>query len=204
MARQPYGAAWDLGADHGLLADAIERDGLCGRVHAVDRVPELCDRMATRYPALDVACLDLHRVVFNPVLGRTLVVVAGLGGDTVADAVERVLARHSGWPLDFLLCPVRQCWALRERLAALPLEVQEEALVCERGRIYEVMRLRVAASPRRHRQPWPAGVIRWPEGALRARYLAERVHAHRHSPNTAAAYAACLQHKDEEARRCVG
>ncbi len=201
---RPHDAVWDLAADHGLLADALLKTGRHGLVHAVDRVPVLCERMAQCFPALQVHCTDIDRLQLPGDKPDTLLILAGLGGDTVADLVESLIARHAGWPLKFLLCPVRQCWALRERLATLPLEVSRERLVRERGRIYEVMALQVVAVARESCRPWPAGQARWPADALLDRYLAERAHAHRHRPNIAAAYAACKSNREEDERQCVG
>ncbi|MEM9603144.1 MAG: tRNA (adenine(22)-N(1))-methyltransferase TrmK [Pseudomonadota bacterium] len=186
------GGLWDLGADHADLAAFIKQRQPARSVTAVDRVPSICARIARRHPSLRVVC-DTATAITVPTADReATVVIAGLGGDTVAGWVTDLVARHPHHHLHFVLCPVRQCLELRRQLGQLPLALKAEGLVRERGRCYETVWLRQDPSPSAEQRPWPMGQSRWPRSALRERYLRERVHASRFRPDEAADYRSLL------------
>lgn len=197
------GDIWDLGCDHGHLAAHLKQADMTRRVHAVDRGVRICANLEVRCPELEVRCCDVAQLELESVSEPQLIVIAGLGGDTVAHWVEHLLASHRDLRLEFVLCPVRQCLRLRRRLSALPLAVTHDELVAEKGRIYEVLALSTSRVVTDAERPWPVGPMRWATDDLRLSYRNERLHAHRFDASAERAYRQLFEDQ-EERRTCVG
>ncbi len=89
-------------------------------------------RWKTHY--LDVAKLPLAQYQ-----GKHLVIIAGVGGNLMMQFISAINQQHKNLGIDFLLCPVHQQFALREKLIALDFGLRDEALIEENRRFYEIL-----------------------------------------------------------------
>ena len=92
-------------------------------------------------------CMDVAQLPLAEYSGRHLVIIAGVGGDLMQRIMAQLLKRHPQLPLDFLLCPVHHQYAVRQQLQCLNFSLQEERLLRENGRYYELLRVSSPASP---------------------------------------------------------
>jgi len=121
----------DVGAGHGLLADALLRSGRCLRVIALDASPH----------ELPQAGLDRRwgdgLAPLKPEDGVDTAIVAGLGGAAIAGIVGR---RPSGLTiLRWILQPQTEAALLRASLLGSGLSLVDERLVEDAGRFYPIL-----------------------------------------------------------------
>ncbi len=155
-----YTHIWDCCCDHGLLGASLLSRHAAPFIHFVDIVPELMDELEIRlrrfYPemasppstsaspsaslsAWQLHCIDVTSLPLSHHDGKQLVIIAGVGGDLM---VQLVSAIHRGNPdanIDFLLCPVHHQFTLRQQLIRLDLQLQQERLLEENRRFYEIL-----------------------------------------------------------------
>jgi len=149
-----YDYIWDCCCDHGQLGMTLLARRAAHRVHFVDVVPSLMaqveadlQRFFSDYPhdSWQVHCADVAALQL-PVTGRQLVIIAGVGGELLVELVTALLASHSGQPLEFILCPVRQQYQVRQALRGLGLGLVAESLLQENNRFYEVLHVTSASN----------------------------------------------------------
>ncbi len=147
MVTPGYTHIWDCCCDHGFLGAALLSSQRTAQIHFVDVVPTVmselesrlrrfCSDSATRW---NTHCLDVTELPFEDYTGRQLVIIAGVGGDLISQFVAAIQQKHARLNLDFLLCPVHRQFTLRQKLIELNFSLQDEALVEENQRFYEVM-----------------------------------------------------------------
>ena len=150
MITDGYDHIWDCCCDHGFLGAALYNRGAAQNIHFVDIVPELIQELRTklhRYTQPNnplnsqwhTHCLDVAKLPLTHFTGKHLLVIAGVGGDLSAELVESICAAHPHLELEFLLCPVRQQFLLRQQLIELECTLLEEVLISENQRYYEVL-----------------------------------------------------------------
>lgn len=146
MAGQDYSDIWDCCCDHGLLGlELLERTD--ARIHFVDIVPELIDRLteklerhcADKADRWHTYCMDMARLPLQQEQGRQLVIIAGVGGDLLIQLLDALIQKHPDLDADFLLCPVYHQYAVRQKLIELKLSLLDEVLLREKQRYYELL-----------------------------------------------------------------
>jgi tRNA (adenine22-N1)-methyltransferase len=167
MVEPGYTHIWDCCCDHGLLGASLLSRLAAPFIHFVDIVPELMDELETRlrrfYPELapqaspspslsawQVHCIDVATLPLSGHDGKQLVIIAGVGGDLM---VQLVSAIHRGNPdtdIDFLLCPVHHQFTLRQQLIRLDFHLQQERLLEENRRFYELLLVSTRAGDTPH------------------------------------------------------
>lgn len=153
MVTPGYAHIWDCCCDHGLLGAALLSRQAAPQIHFVDILPELIDRLNEKlqrfYPGTSkqwqTHCLDIAALPLDLYTGKHLIIIAGVGGDLMTRFVKAILEQHPDASLDFLLCPVHQEYRLRQQLITLGLRLNEEVLVRDNQRFYEI--LLVGAEP---------------------------------------------------------
>lgn len=151
-----YDQIWDCCCDHGQLGINLLNRNAAEQVHFVDIVPALTDKLERTLSAYskkrndakpslekswfvhcrDVAQLPLPR---EDEQNNILIIIAGVGGDLVADFVAQIIKDHPHHQLDFIVCPVLHNVKVRETLASLNLGLINECIVKENQRFYEVI-----------------------------------------------------------------
>lgn len=155
----PFADIWDLCCDHGRLGLHIYQaqrgapPSQRSRVHLNDCVPHIIEKLQHGYAEwmgehLSIECRDAGDIVL-PESGRQLIVLAGVGGVTIAGILRSLLFRNETQqlpPIDLLLSPNRHAFDLRLFLREHPFVLLQEAFVTEKGSHHEHLHLRLHAS----------------------------------------------------------
>jgi tRNA (adenine22-N1)-methyltransferase len=152
-----YTHVWDCCCDHGFLGAALLSKGIAQTVHFVDIVPKLIEELEiklerfhphsidnlARTSAKNVLwkthCIDVAQLPLSQYKGNHLVIIAGIGGDLMNEFIKSIHQNHKDLAIDFLLCPVHHQFSLRQNLISLNFSLQNEVLVEENKRFYEIM-----------------------------------------------------------------
>ena len=151
MVNRHYDHIWDCCCDHGLLGMRLLERQLADKVHFVDVVASLVDQVHENlsaspelFPAenwqthcLDVAQLPIEE--HSTKKASHLVIIAGVGGDLLAELVRAIYSSSPEADIEFLLCPVRQHYHVREQLINLGMKLVDESLVVENRLFYEII-----------------------------------------------------------------
>ena len=140
---QPGEPLWDIGCDHGYLAEGALRSGLFPEVHFVDPVAELVDqaesRVLRRFPLTngERGPAFFHRCkgedLAFPVRGS--VVIAGMGGLRICSILRTWQSSGVLRASRLILSPHRDEGAVLHLLSSLPgARVLPRETVSERGR----------------------------------------------------------------------
>jgi tRNA (adenine22-N1)-methyltransferase len=136
------GTAADIGADHALLALLLIKNNIASRVI----VSEIADKPYQR--ALNTVqesglhtCIEVRRgnglEVLQPAEVDT-VIIAGMGGDTIAAILARDWDRSGSFGR-YVLQPMSKSKVLRQTLADRGWPLLDEKLVEENGHIFEII-----------------------------------------------------------------
>lgn len=134
------GIVVDVGTDHAYLAAELVLSGKCGRIIASDINDGPLDsarKTVEKYGVADNVDLILSDGLENvPLDGVSDIVIAGMGGETIADIIEN--ADISG-STNLILQPMTKVDVLRKRLAEMGFEIDSEMLVEDGERIYVII-----------------------------------------------------------------
>jgi dinuclear metal center YbgI/SA1388 family protein len=138
------GVAVDVGTDHALLAAELVLSGKCERVIASDVKEgplESARKTVEKYGIVDKVQLVLSDGLENvPLDGVTDVVIAGMGGETIADIIGNIpegsLLMHSP---RWILQPMTKPEYLRKKLFELNMTITGESVVEDGERLYVVI-----------------------------------------------------------------
>lgn len=147
MVTSDYSHIWDCCCDHGLLGSALLSRLAAPYIHFVDIVPELMNELENKLQRFyqnspsnwQIHCLDVAALPIEQYEGKSLVIVAGVGGDLITQFVNAIHQSHSTTNIDFLLCPVLHQFTLRQQLIKLDFSLKNEMLVEENQRFYEIL-----------------------------------------------------------------
>lgn len=147
MVTSDYTHIWDCCCDHGLLGSALLSQLAAPNIHFVDIVPTLMNKLETKLQRLyphspsnwQTHCLDVTALPIREHEGKSLVIIAGVGGDLLTQFVNAIHKNHFRTNIDFLLCPVRHQFTLRQQLIQLHFSLKDEVLVEENHRFYEIL-----------------------------------------------------------------
>lgn len=174
-----YDHIWDTCCDHGLLGASLISQQKASHIHLVDIVPELVSTLngkltrlfSNPYSQLSTSklpthwqthCLDVSELPLHQNTGKHLIIIAGIGGDLMIECVQRIIAKNPTLTIDFILCPVRQLYTLRQQLIELKAELKNEVLVKENKIFYEILLLSVSPDTTNNRTAVsPIGDLIW-------------------------------------------
>ncbi|MBA6288359.1 tRNA (adenine(22)-N(1))-methyltransferase TrmK [Colwellia sp. MB3u-4] len=167
MVTADYTHIWDCCCDHGFLGASLLSRQAGQNIHFVDIVPELITAIESKlqefFPysisAWKTHCLDVAKLPLQQYQGKHLVIIAGIGGDLMIQFIDAIQQKHPDMKIDFLLCPVNQQFALREKLIALKFSLKNEVLVKDNRRYYEV--ILVSSTSDTHKEISPVGHDIW-------------------------------------------
>jgi len=147
-----YSHIWDCCCDHGFLGMNLLNRQAAPHIHFVDIVPELInpltDQLNKFFPihsddqsTWKTHCLDSAQLPLQQYSGKQLVIIAGVGGDLTIQFIQDIVQKHPNLEIDFLLCPVRRLYELRQALIAMKMGLIAEVLVKENNQFYEILLL---------------------------------------------------------------
>ena len=180
-----YQHIWDTCCDHGMLGEALLVEQIANKVntrlivHFVDIVPSIMSRITNKLQQRyghwsddwKTHCLDLANLPLDSYQGKHLLIIAGISGDLMASLIGSFINQHSINQLnnvEFLLCPAHGQLPLRKALIALNFQLDDEMLVEDNQRFYEVMRV---STHTQGKPISPVGDKIWQYPELSARYL---------------------------------
>lgn len=143
-----YTHIWDTCCDHGFLGTHLIAQQRAANVHLVDIVPELITPLDDKLKALfsnthgsmwQTHCLDVSELPLQQYEGKHLVIIAGIGGDLMIQCLKKLLSNHPTADIDFILCPIRQLYSLRQQLIAFDMRLKQEVLLKENNQYYEIL-----------------------------------------------------------------
>ncbi len=150
-----YDEVWDLCCDHGRLGLHIKQRTPDKKIHLVDQVPSIIDKLKAQYPNADQWGLDIllsDAAQINLAKNKKhLIIIAGLGGENlkailcdILKQVERlsVPSCSNNIQVDFLLSPNSHTYELRAYMHSMNLSCLGEAFIHYKGRHYEHFYLR--------------------------------------------------------------
>ena len=136
------GTAVDVGTDHALLAAELVMSGKCDRVIASDVKEGPLDsakRTVEKHGISDKVELVLSDGLENvPLGGVTDIVIAGMGGETIADIIGNSQI-DSDSDVRLILQPMTKPEILRKRLVEYRFAITSEHVVDEGNKLYVVM-----------------------------------------------------------------
>lgn len=145
MVSDRYDHVWDCCCDHGFLGHAL-LSGLSAKVHFVDVVEPLIDQLQIQlekqFPRSEnwqVHCTDLRKIILPASGPKHLLIIAGVGGDLIIEFVQKILCNNPNANIEFMLCPVRHNFKVRQALIDQGLGLFNEKLVFDKGLFYEVI-----------------------------------------------------------------
>ncbi|MGL4474392.1 MAG: tRNA (adenine(22)-N(1))-methyltransferase [Shewanella sp.] len=146
MVANDYQHVWDCCCDHGFLGAALLTRQAAPHIHFVDIVPglmaQLDEKLQRFYPdnrAYQTHCLDVSQLPLESFPGHTLVIIAGVGGELMSRFIADIHGRHPEITIDWLLCPTNQTFHLRSCLIDLGFSLNDEVLLEENQRYYEIL-----------------------------------------------------------------
>ncbi|MGR5239039.1 tRNA (adenine(22)-N(1))-methyltransferase [Vibrio alfacsensis] len=142
-----YSHIWDCCCDHGLLGTALLNNDAAPNIHFVDIVEPLVSAVESKLQrfysdtsaAWHVHCLDVATLPLHQYSGKHLVIIAGVGGDLIAQFVQAINQQYPKLDIDFILCPVHHQFTLRHTLSQWNFSLKDEVLVKDNHRFYEVI-----------------------------------------------------------------
>lgn len=148
MITQQYDHIWDCCCDHGDLGSALLQSQPHSMIHFVDVVDPIIqtlnDKLSAQYPdssRWQTHCSDLNHLKLDNQSAKHLIIIAGVGGDLTAELVRSLLKQNAGVYIEFILCPIRHHFRLRQELRAQSLRLIDEMLIKERNFYYEIMHI---------------------------------------------------------------
>ena len=140
---EPYDEIWDLCCDHGFLGMALLDRGKAKKLYFVDQLPGITADLAKSLQAYPPEQYRIHTLPAEQVRwqieGKRLVIIAGVGGETVVDILQQLIASNNCSDTTFLLSPANSWYELRAYLSQQDFGLKAESVVFERRRAYELL-----------------------------------------------------------------
>jgi tRNA (adenine22-N1)-methyltransferase len=129
----------DVGTDHAYLPCFLARSGKYGQVYACDLNPKPLEfaRAQIAHQGADVILIQSDGLAEVPVCDD--VIIAGMGGELIAEIVGRIPQGFRTANLRLILQPMTRAQHLRHGLAESGFEVITEKIVRENNRDFIIM-----------------------------------------------------------------
>jgi tRNA A22 N-methylase len=132
----------DVGTDHAFLPCELARSGKCEKVYASDLNPKPLEfaKSQIEHQGADVTLLLSNGLDSYPVLhGSVDIIIAGMGGELIAEIVEGVPKNIRNENLRLILQPMTKQEDLRTALLDMGYEIILEKKVSENNRIFTII-----------------------------------------------------------------
>lgn len=153
--QNPYKAIYDTCCDHGYLGMYLLKQLINSQADQslsantelvfVDRIDAIVEQLyqpLSHFPDNTYRCLAMPLEQLRlPESGRSLVIVAGVGGTLLAKLLQRFIELNNSAEFDLLLCPSNETHSLRRYLQSTDFRLVHEAIVADKGRYYEALYL---------------------------------------------------------------
>ena len=134
----------DIGSDHAYLPAWLAKNNRIKKAYAIDISAKCVERMKA-----NLARLNIGRDIVEPVLydglpeleGLTDIIIAGMGGETIAGILSGIAGRAQLEDINFVLQPNSKKDALLAYMAANGFKLLQELRVDEKRRYYYILRV---------------------------------------------------------------
>ncbi|MFT7559115.1 MAG: tRNA (adenine22-N1)-methyltransferase [Flavobacteriales bacterium] len=184
-----YDEIWDACCDHGQLGLHLHQALPNAKVKLLDCVPAIIEQLKFRCASYSSANLHIEMARAEGItLGagqRPVVVLAGLGGETIMTIMDEILVRNKvtlgNNHLDFVLSTNSHAFELRHYLREQGFHLIDEAYICDKGCNHEHLHIRYGYAAGMMHSPSLTGEVLWqPFDCDKARYLAKIItHSHK-------------------------
>ncbi len=146
MITQHYDHIFDCCCDHGLLGMQLLKRQAADMIYFNDIAQPLIDSLKAiliqnaKNTNWQTHCLDVSQINL-PKHGKSLVIIAGVGGDKVIDFVKAITHNNSSVNFELLLCPVHHHYRVRKALIDLNFRLCQELLIKDNRRFYEILHI---------------------------------------------------------------
>lgn len=188
LIQDKYEHIWDCCCDHGHLGISLLQRPVSAKVHFIDKVPSITDQLTTRLdrwcpisgglrgPSWTVQCLDVEelQITDEEKKGRHLFIIAGIGGEQTLLLLQCLLGKYPDIEMEFILCPLRHCYVLRQGLISAQLKLLNEHLIQEKKWYYEVIHVTKKGDAQQDSDYLPltaTGHTMWQDNPLAGGYL---------------------------------
>lgn len=133
---------WDVGCDHGLLGSSFLNEPSVQKIFLVDPSPDVFKSLKDSY--ITYGKIDLINKKGQDLKIETknnLFFIAGMGGKEIGGIIQSLLP-HLQSCSRFVISPHRKILELRSLLRELPLKLEKEEVVWDKGQFYVVLSLK--------------------------------------------------------------
>lgn len=133
---------WDVGCDHGLLGSSFLHEPRVQKIFLVDPSLDVFDKLKDTYITVGKIKLiyskgqDLKIETKN-----NLIFIAGMGGREIGEIILSLLPLLQSCSR-FVISPHRKILELRSLLRELPLKLEKEEVVWDKGQFYVILSLK--------------------------------------------------------------
>lgn len=131
----------DMCCDHGILGLYI-LENFSKKVYFVDPVKSIIEKLKNKIMESDknrVTCLDIKGQNFTYTENGPVIAICGVGGDLIWEIVQSITLKNPHSSPIFVLAPQNRPVELREALIRQGFGVDQEGLVKDNGKYYEIM-----------------------------------------------------------------
>ena len=181
-----YRQIWDCCCDHGylgiyLLECFAEKNNHAVQINFVDQITHITKPLSNKlsqsnFHNYKVFTLNAEHLEFDQ-NKRHCIIISGVTTTGTLRIIQAMLNNHPNQSLDFILCPTRGQYDLRQYLIEKDFHLIEEAYIKENGRHYELLFVRSSHKDRNeHRHITSIGEF-WQRGnEEHLSYLKNRTH----------------------------
>ncbi len=131
----------DMCCDHGHLGLFIS-ESFSKRMYFVDPVKTIIEKLQDKISESEksrITCLDIKGQNFTYTENLPVVAICGVGGDLIWEIVQSITHKNPHSSPIFVLAPQNRPVELREELNGQGFGVDQEGLVKDNGKYYEIM-----------------------------------------------------------------
>ncbi len=160
-------SVWDIGCDHGKLGLSFLTEEKVKKIHLVDPSPHVIHKLIHYIDSyitegnfkIQVHAKNGQDVVPGP--EKKLILIAGMGGKEIESIIMHLFSFLTPED-DLVISPHRDILPLREKLNRSSFSLENESLVFDEGRFYQVIALKVKGPRKVH--PFGEEIFRGEEG----------------------------------------
>lgn len=183
---QAYDHIWDCCCDHGylgsyLLSHFSKQTKHKVQINFVDQVTHITEQLCNKlkqspFSHYEVHTLDAGHLELTKNL-RHCVIIAGVTTTGTLKILQTLLSQHPKQDLDFILCPTRGQYDLRQYLIKQKAHLIEERHILENSRHYELLYVRFCGHQIQndHKQVSSIGEFWQKDNAEHLSYLSNRI-----------------------------
>lgn len=154
----PFDQIWDCCCDHGYLGMALLRsfaeDTRQPHINFVDQVEHITFQLKSALTRHSVNTFSPNYTVLTQDVAelslksdqRHCLIIAGITANGLIGLLNKLLSNNRQQSIDFVLCPTRGIYDLREFLKGKNMQLIHEAYIVENNRHYEIVHVRFQAT----------------------------------------------------------